>query len=143
MTFSRFPNSLDSFSFFFFHLFCLQSLTSDILLEVQVIFPSFMPKLCVTQTCSYSFLLGACILCTCFCLSYYNDAVTKGNAFVDLFLYRQLQVVLLLSCILAFFLNYSIFLNTTLNSALTQTICGNLKVCHPRLFLMACTISQM
>ncbi|KAJ9184035.1 hypothetical protein P3X46_007819 [Hevea brasiliensis] len=35
--------------------------------------------------------------------------------------------VLLLSCILAFFLNYSIFLNTTLNSALTQTICGNLK----------------
>ncbi|KAL9363444.1 hypothetical protein Peur_046229 [Populus x canadensis] len=35
--------------------------------------------------------------------------------------------VLLLSCILAFFLNYSIFLNTTLNSALTQTICGNIK----------------
>ncbi|KAB1204633.1 UDP-glucuronic acid/UDP-N-acetylgalactosamine transporter [Morella rubra] len=35
--------------------------------------------------------------------------------------------VLLCSCILAFFLNYSIFLNTTLNSALTQTICGNLK----------------
>ncbi|XP_047325552.1 UDP-N-acetylglucosamine transporter UGNT1 [Impatiens glandulifera] len=37
------------------------------------------------------------------------------------------MVVLLLSCVLAFFLNYSIFLNTTLNSALTQTICGNLK----------------
>ncbi|KAH6831067.1 Nucleotide/sugar transporter family protein [Perilla frutescens var. hirtella] len=37
-------------------------------------------------------------------------------------------MVMLLSCILAFFLNYSIFLNTTLNSALTQTICGNLKV---------------
>lgn len=37
------------------------------------------------------------------------------------------QIVLLLSCILAFFLNYSIFLNTTLNSAVTQTICGNLK----------------
>ncbi|XP_010525948.1 PREDICTED: UDP-N-acetylglucosamine/UDP-glucose/GDP-mannose transporter [Tarenaya hassleriana] len=36
-------------------------------------------------------------------------------------------VVLMCSCILAFFLNYSIFLNTTLNSALTQTICGNLK----------------
>ncbi|KAI9118162.1 hypothetical protein K1719_010494 [Acacia pycnantha] len=36
-------------------------------------------------------------------------------------------VVLLFSCILAFFLNYCIFLNTTLNSALTQTICGNLK----------------
>lgn len=36
-------------------------------------------------------------------------------------------VILLLSCILAFFLNYSIFLNTTLNSAVTQTICGNLK----------------
>lgn len=36
-------------------------------------------------------------------------------------------VVLLFSCVLAFFLNYSIFLNTTLNSAVTQTICGNLK----------------
>ncbi|XP_028792793.1 UDP-N-acetylglucosamine transporter UGNT1 [Neltuma alba] len=36
-------------------------------------------------------------------------------------------VVLLFSCVLAFFLNYCIFLNTTLNSALTQTICGNLK----------------
>lgn len=36
---------------------------------------------------------------------------------------------MLLSCILAFFLNYSVFLNTTLNSALTQTMCGNLKVC--------------
>ncbi|KAI3468015.1 hypothetical protein Pfo_024678 [Paulownia fortunei] len=35
--------------------------------------------------------------------------------------------VLLLSCILAFLVNYTIFLNTTLNSALTQTICGNLK----------------
>ncbi|KNA09681.1 hypothetical protein SOVF_151520 [Spinacia oleracea] len=36
-------------------------------------------------------------------------------------------VVLSFSCVLAFFLNFSIFLNTTLNSALTQTICGNLK----------------
>ena len=31
------------------------------------------------------------------------------------------------SCVLAFSLNYAIFLNTSLNSALTQTICGNLK----------------
>ncbi|ESQ53950.1 hypothetical protein EUTSA_v10025618mg [Eutrema salsugineum] len=37
------------------------------------------------------------------------------------------MVVLLCSCVLAFLLNYSIFLNTTLNSALTQTICGNMK----------------
>lgn len=37
-------------------------------------------------------------------------------------------LVLFFSCVLAFFLNYSIFLNTTLNSAVTQTICGNLKV---------------
>uniref|UniRef100_A0A0D6R2D5 Sugar phosphate transporter domain-containing protein n=1 Tax=Araucaria cunninghamii TaxID=56994 RepID=A0A0D6R2D5_ARACU len=37
------------------------------------------------------------------------------------------QVLMLLSCMLAFCLNYAIFLNTTLNSALTQTICGNLK----------------
>ncbi|CAM6067032.1 unnamed protein product [Sphagnum tenellum] len=37
------------------------------------------------------------------------------------------QVVTALSCMLAFCLNYTIFLNTTLNSALTQTMCGNLK----------------
>ncbi|PIA42387.1 hypothetical protein AQUCO_02000085v1 [Aquilegia coerulea] len=37
------------------------------------------------------------------------------------------QAVMLFSCIMAFFLNYSIFLNTTLNSALTQTMCGNMK----------------
>lgn len=37
------------------------------------------------------------------------------------------QAVMLLSCIMAFFLNYCIFLNTTLNSATTQTICGNMK----------------
>mmetsp|Transcript_32974 Transcript_32974/g.52832 ORF Transcript_32974/g.52832 Transcript_32974/m.52832 type:complete len:347 (-) Transcript_32974:856-1896(-) len=37
------------------------------------------------------------------------------------------QAVLICSCVLAFALNYAIFLNTSLNSALTQTICGNLK----------------
>ncbi|KAG1327126.1 UDP-N-acetylglucosamine transporter UGNT1 [Cocos nucifera] len=37
------------------------------------------------------------------------------------------MVVLLLSCIMAFLLNYTVFLNTTVNSALTQTVCGNLK----------------
>ncbi|XP_038712706.1 UDP-N-acetylglucosamine transporter UGNT1-like isoform X2 [Tripterygium wilfordii] len=37
------------------------------------------------------------------------------------------QAVMLLSCIMAFAINYFVFLNTTLNSALTQTICGNLK----------------
>ncbi|KAL6974151.1 UDP-N-acetylglucosamine transporter ugnt1 [Sarracenia purpurea var. burkii] len=42
-------------------------------------------------------------------------------------LFPGFQVVMLLSCVLAFLLNYSVFLNTTLNSALTQTICGNLK----------------
>ncbi|KAF3602892.1 hypothetical protein F2Q69_00033025, partial [Brassica cretica] len=40
------------------------------------------------------------------------------------------MVVLLCSCVLAFLLNYIIFLNTTLNSALTQTICGNMKYCN-------------
>lgn len=39
----------------------------------------------------------------------------------------QFQLVVLASCTLAFFLNYTIFLNTTLNSPLTQTICGTLK----------------
>lgn len=37
------------------------------------------------------------------------------------------QLVTALSCMMAFCLNYTIFLNTTLNSALTQTMCGNLK----------------
>ncbi|XP_042486191.1 UDP-N-acetylglucosamine transporter UGNT1-like [Macadamia integrifolia] len=37
------------------------------------------------------------------------------------------QAVMLLSCIMAFLLNYCIFLNTTVNSALTQTMCSNLK----------------
>ncbi|XP_022143101.1 nucleotide-sugar uncharacterized transporter 3-like [Momordica charantia] len=37
------------------------------------------------------------------------------------------QCVMFLSCIMAFLINYFVFLNTTLNSALTQTVCGNLK----------------
>uniref|UniRef100_A0A7C9E4Z6 Sugar phosphate transporter domain-containing protein n=1 Tax=Opuntia streptacantha TaxID=393608 RepID=A0A7C9E4Z6_OPUST len=37
------------------------------------------------------------------------------------------QAVMLLSCIMAFLLNYTVFWNTALNSALAQTICGNLK----------------
>ncbi|CAK9326558.1 unnamed protein product [Citrullus colocynthis] len=37
------------------------------------------------------------------------------------------QFVMFLSCIMAFLINYFVFLNTTLNSALTQTVCGNLK----------------
>ena len=37
------------------------------------------------------------------------------------------RAVLVVSCTLAFALNYAIFLNTTVNSALTQTVCGNLK----------------
>lgn len=41
------------------------------------------------------------------------------------------QAVIGMSCILAFCLNYTIFLNTSLNSALTQTMCGNLKVRPP------------
>eukprot|EP00271_Cylindrocystis_brebissonii_P008275 TRINITY_DN22330_c0_g1_i1.p1 TRINITY_DN22330_c0_g1~~TRINITY_DN22330_c0_g1_i1.p1 ORF type:complete len:341 (+),score=53.51 TRINITY_DN22330_c0_g1_i1:404-1426(+) len=36
-------------------------------------------------------------------------------------------LVLFASCMLAFALNYTIFLNTALNSPLTQTMCGNLK----------------
>ncbi|EOY31141.1 PREDICTED: UDP-sugar transporter sqv-7 [Theobroma cacao] len=40
---------------------------------------------------------------------------------------KGFQVVMFLSCIMAFLINYFVFLNTTLNSALTQTICGNLK----------------
>lgn len=37
------------------------------------------------------------------------------------------RAVLGLSCVLAFALNYTIFLNTAVNSALTQTVCGSIK----------------
>ncbi|OIV98255.1 hypothetical protein TanjilG_14844 [Lupinus angustifolius] len=37
------------------------------------------------------------------------------------------KVVILLSCLLTFFMNYIVVLNTIVNSALTQAICGNLK----------------
>ncbi|CAI5474033.1 unnamed protein product [Closterium sp. Yama58-4] len=37
------------------------------------------------------------------------------------------QAVLSMSCLMAFALNYTIFLNTSINSALTQTMCGNIK----------------
>ncbi|XP_045801348.1 UDP-N-acetylglucosamine transporter UGNT1-like [Trifolium pratense] len=37
------------------------------------------------------------------------------------------QVVMALSCAFTFFINYIVVLNTTVNSALTQAICGNLK----------------
>ncbi|XP_047320697.1 UDP-N-acetylglucosamine transporter UGNT1-like [Impatiens glandulifera] len=40
---------------------------------------------------------------------------------------RGFQVVMMLSCIMAFMLNYTVYLNTTLNSPLTQSVCGNLK----------------
>ncbi|KVH99787.1 protein of unknown function DUF250 [Cynara cardunculus var. scolymus] len=54
-------------------------------------------------------------------------AFVAGSRDLSFDSYSYAVIVLLLSCVLAFFLNYSIFLNTTLNSAVTQTICGNLK----------------
>ncbi|CAN1217030.1 UDP-N-acetylglucosamine transporter UGNT1 [Linum perenne] len=54
--------------------------------------------------------------------------VSKESSVSFYLLVYVLQVVSLLSCILAFLINYFVvFLNTTINSALTQTICGNLK----------------
>eukprot|EP00898_Chlorokybus_atmophyticus_P004606 jgi/Chlat1/5146/Chrsp33S05141 len=37
------------------------------------------------------------------------------------------QLVIFCSCVLAFALNYTVFLNTAINSALTQSVSGNLK----------------
>lgn len=37
------------------------------------------------------------------------------------------RAVVATSCVLAFALNYTIFLNTAVNSALTQTVCGSVK----------------
>lgn len=58
--------------------------------------------------------------------TFMNGDLEKTISFPYLFS-PGFMAVLLCSCVLAFFLNYSIFLNTTLNSALTQTICGNMK----------------
>ncbi|KAL2929713.1 Nucleotide-sugar uncharacterized transporter 3, partial [Bienertia sinuspersici] len=49
-----------------------------------------------------------------------HKAMDECNSFL------QLQAIMLLSCVMAFLLNYTVFWNTALNSALTQTICGNL-----------------
>jgi hypothetical protein len=47
------------------------------------------------------------------------------------------QVVMVLSCAFTFFINYIVVLNTTVNSALTQAICGNLKVSYVSTFLIS------
>ncbi|KAH9653300.1 UDP-N-acetylglucosamine transporter UGNT1 [Citrus sinensis] len=68
------------------------------------------------------------IICTpilLFWTSFRGDLEVTMN--FPLLFYPGFQVVMLLSCIMAFLINYYVFLNTTLNSALTQTICGNLK----------------
>jgi len=55
-----------------------------------------------------------------------SGEIRSAAAFEDLNSLR-FQIVLVGSCMLAFVLNYTIFLNTSMNSALTQTVCGNLK----------------
>lgn len=71
--------------------------------------------------CQVLYHKGLCRVCCrgtrCSCLLWVN------NLFV-----LCVQLVILLSCMLAFCLNYTIFLNTSLNSPLTQTMCGNIKV---------------
>ncbi|CAN0918302.1 UDP-N-acetylglucosamine transporter UGNT1 [Linum grandiflorum] len=63
------------------------------------------------------------------CTAIYLASIARiGSILIESLLQHFfVQVVMLLSCILAFFINYFVFLNTTINSALTQTICGNLK----------------
>ncbi|XP_072963747.1 UDP-N-acetylglucosamine transporter UGNT1-like [Typha angustifolia] len=61
------------------------------------------------------------------CWTFISGDLESIMSFPDLYS-PGFQVVLLLSCIVAFLLNYTIFLNTTLNSAVTQTMCGNMKV---------------
>eukprot|EP00899_Mesostigma_viride_P024365 jgi/Mesvir1/5112/Mv15271-RA.1 len=63
-----------------------------------------------------------------------DEAMSKGpfqaSRLLLLCLYPpcvSLKVILLLSSLLAFCLNYAMFLNTSINSPLTQTVCGNLK----------------
>ncbi|KAK7281618.1 hypothetical protein RIF29_09763 [Crotalaria pallida] len=57
--------------------------------------------------------------------------ILKGDIQITLsfpyLLYPGFQVVILLSCLLTFFMNYIVVLNTVVNSALTQAICSNLK----------------
>jgi len=55
-------------------------------------------------------------------------SIDNLEALYDLLHWNLGQVVMLLSCAFTFFINYIVVLNTTINSALTQAICGNLKV---------------
>ncbi|KAK1400050.1 UDP-sugar transporter sqv-7 [Heracleum sosnowskyi] len=68
------------------------------------------------------------LICTPFLLiwTYLRGDLEMTLQFPYLF-FPGFQAVMVLSCLLAFLLNYTVFLNTTRNSALTQTICGNLK----------------
>ncbi|KAL1816040.1 hypothetical protein ACET3Z_018614 [Daucus carota] len=68
------------------------------------------------------------LICTPFLLfwTYFSGDLEKTLQFPHLFS-PGFQAVMVLSCLMAFSLNYTVFLNTTRNSALTQTICGNLK----------------
>jgi len=56
----------------------------------------------------------------------YNNELTGAAQFEELW-NPSFLIILLGSCTLAFALNYTIFLNTSINSALTQNVCGNLK----------------
>lgn len=97
-------------------------------------------QMCLTLPCNFFALMGADFYIRKYFASSKLRSIS-GSSFKSRFLLLLIfwqavvficfavQVVLLFSCILAFFLNYSIFLNTTLNSAVTQTICGNVKVC--------------
>jgi len=44
---------------------------------------------------------------------------------------------MVMSCAFTFFINYIVVLNTTVNSALTQAICGNLKVSYVSTFCIS------
>ncbi|GAQ85777.1 Nucleotide/sugar transporter family protein [Klebsormidium nitens] len=61
-----------------------------------------------------------------FCWTFLTGELSSALAFPAIHS-PGFQLVTMASCSLAFLLNYTIFLNTALNSAVTQTICGNLK----------------
>lgn len=70
------------------------------------------------------------------CVMHFQNISCHCYYYLDSLHWNLGQVVMLLSCLFTFFLNYIVVVNTTVNSALTQAICGNLKVSYVFAYLV-------
>eukprot|EP00475_Leptophrys_vorax_P018366 TRINITY_DN25090_c3_g1_i1.p1 TRINITY_DN25090_c3_g1~~TRINITY_DN25090_c3_g1_i1.p1 ORF type:complete len:471 (+),score=26.21 TRINITY_DN25090_c3_g1_i1:89-1501(+) len=111
-----------SFDAYGYGLVFLSNLTTAIYLA----FISRLGK--ATGLNSFGLMWCNSVICTPALLlwTYCAGEIDRTLAFPQLLDVRFIAI-LAMSCAMAFTLNYTIFLNTALNSALTQTMCGNLK----------------